>query len=252
MRADIKRYFQFLVIVAVLVLLASCNNGPAEKTSGSKTPAETQTKTRTPKEPEGTETKTPIAPQAGDHSMKVLNDPPQIKSAKFVGESASSAQIVVDASDPDGDPVTLRYAWTVNGEKVPADGDTLTDIKRGDNVQVLITPNDGRQDGEPKGLFTIIKNHPPKIEPNKPQFDDPHWTLQIKATDADGDPLQYSLVSGPPGMTVSGSGFVSWSTTGVAAGTYAATVAVGDGQGGSTQWSFNIVLGPTPSAEEGQ
>lgn len=245
MRTDIKRYSLFLVILGALLLLVSCNNGSPDKTSSSKTPGKPAAPSGQAA-PEGTEA--PETPQEGDHSMQVLNEPPVINNIKFAGESSSSAQVVVEASDPAGEPVTLRYAWTVNGEAVEADGDTVTGLKRGDKIQVLVTPNDGRQDGAPKALFAIITNHPPKIEPSQPQYDDPHWTLQIKATDADGDSLQYSLVKAPTGMTVSNSGLISWDTTGADAGKHTATVAVSDGQpGGSTQWSFDVVLGPTPA-----
>ncbi|MFN0056154.1 MAG: putative Ig domain-containing protein [Planctomycetales bacterium] len=50
------------------------------------------------------------------------------------------------------------------------------------------------------------------------------------ATDSDGDPLEFSLVSGPAGLTISPDGFVAWEPTAAQFGENALRVRVSDGQ----------------------
>jgi len=56
------------------------------------------------------------------------------------------------------------------------------------------------------------------------------YTATVKATDADGDDLTFSLVSGPPGMVISEAGDISgWTPDEDEVGTVAVKVAVNDG-----------------------
>ncbi len=76
------------------------------------------------------------------------------------------------------------------------------------------------------------------------------YQYQVVATDPDGDALTYALSVSPAGMSVSASGLVSWTPS--STGTFAVTVRVTDGHGGSTTQSFNILvsgngLPPDPS-----
>lgn len=237
MRSSTKLLFKSLVVAGSLALLIGCG-GTDEKPADSKPAAEIPSNAPAEK------------PKPADHSMEILNKPPEIKSIKFVGEAQSIVQVAAEASDPDGDQVTLRYAWTINGQPAVADGDTLTGVKRGDQVQVAITPNDGKVDGPAKGLLTTIRNHSPRIDASQPNFNESNWSLQINASDADGDPLQYSLLSGPTGLMVNATtGMITWNTSGVPAGTYPVTIEVSDGQGGKTPWPFKIVLNAEPGPQ---
>ena len=63
-------------------------------------------------------------------------------------------------------------------------------------------PFDGENYGNAKVLTTEIKNTTPRVVEDKAAtFDGKQFSYQIKATDADGDSLTYSLVEGPPGVT---------------------------------------------------
>ena len=66
------------------------------------------------------------------------------------------------------------------------------------------------------------------------------YHYQATAIDADGDPLTYVLVSGPAGMDVDASGFVSWIPTVQDSGTHGVEIRVDDGQGGSATQVFPI------------
>jgi hypothetical protein len=71
---------------------------------------------------------------------------------------------------------------------------------------------DGEAYGRTVKLEREIRNMPPVIaEGGNFNFDGRVWTYQVNATDADGDPLTYSLKSAPQGMTVgSGTGLIKW------------------------------------------
>src|SRR5262249_48797043 len=63
---------------------------------------------------------------------------------------------------------------------------------------------------------------------------------QVIATDQDNDPLTYSLVSPPSGMTVSTSGLVSWTPTASQVGNRSIQVQVADGRGGTYTQSYTL------------
>ena len=63
------------------------------------------------------------------------------------------------------------------------------------------------------------------------------------ASDADGDPLTFSLVDGPTGMTLDAeAGWLSWLTTGTIPGSYEFEIRVSDDWGGSTSQVFEITV----------
>ena len=104
----------------------------------------------------------------------------------------------------------------MNGLKITshsAEEIVTKDFKRGDNVAVKIMPFDGEKYGNPKVLTTEIKNTVPRIVEDKiVTFDGKQLSYQVKAMDADGDSLTYSLVEGPPGVTIDQkSGIITWS-----------------------------------------
>ena len=78
------------------------------------------------------------------------------------------------AFDPNGNPVTLTYVWTVNGVVVQTTTDTtaLTDTldlsvpgngDTGDVVAVTVTPSNGVIDGAPVTSSTTVVNTPPTV-----------------------------------------------------------------------------------------
>jgi uncharacterized protein (TIGR03437 family) len=97
-------------------------------------------------------------------------------------------------------------------------------------------------------VFTAAFDRPPDLQPGN-RF--PKVTSQpdlavgvgqpyqysIAATDADGDPLTYSVSEGPPGLTVNATGRVSWTATFTG---QRAKVAVADGKGGQAVHGFYI------------
>ena len=236
--------FRFFLVTALFscFIFIACGGGTSDKPQQAEpavAPAHIDSRTNTSSGSTTAQPGATTAPQAvpGDQ-------PPEIKTARFETDG-NTVHVVAETSDPDGDKVTLQYAWMVNDKKVDEKGDSLSGLNKGDHVQALITPNDGKENGPGKGLFVIVANQPPKITPTQPQYEDPNWSLQVNATDPDGDPLEYTLVKGPPGMKIDPvKGLVTWNTDGVADGKYSATVSVTDGHGGSSQYTYEVTLAP--------
>ncbi|GEJ57761.1 FG-GAP-like repeat-containing protein [Anaeromyxobacter diazotrophicus] len=128
---------------------------------------------------------------------------------------------VVTAHDPDGDPVTLSYAWERNGVAIPDQtGATLpaASTRPGDYVTVQVTASDGASTAFATASVYIPGssfNRPPAVSvalsPANPRPSDV-LTAQVTASDPDGDPLTLSyawkvagtLVAGETGATLPG------------------------------------------------
>jgi hypothetical protein len=135
-----------------------------------------------------------------------------VQNAKLLLESVDgqdAMRVLVQEKVPEG--FTWIYEWTKNKEPF-GKGDNVRGFKRGDSITVKIIPFDGENYGTAKILATEIKNTPPRIaEGHSATFEGNKLTYHLKAIDADGDTLTYSLVEGPPGVTVDQkSGVITW------------------------------------------
>jgi hypothetical protein len=149
----------------------------------------------------------------------------------------------------DGDPVQFEIAWRKNGQPAGT-GNRLTEpLKRGDKVTVTVTPFDGKERGRPASLSREIINTPPAIEGQEQfQVTDNAVTFHVRASDADGDPLTYSLKDGPAGMRIDrGTGWVRWVTSPGRTGKVPFTVIVSDGSGGESTARFTVTIAEEPS-----
>uniref|UniRef100_C6E385 PKD domain containing protein n=1 Tax=Geobacter sp. (strain M21) TaxID=443144 RepID=C6E385_GEOSM len=75
--------------------------------------------------------------------------------------------------------------------------------------------------------------------PSKTAREDRTYTYQARATDSLGNPLTWSLVTPPSGMTISSTGYVSWRPSNK--GTYRINVKVSDGILSATQ-SYDLIV----------
>jgi hypothetical protein len=139
---------------------------------------------------------------------------PQIVSANFVAGAGNGEEISVNVStvDADGDPVTVEYAWTVNGQPAGNGVRIQKTTRRGDFVTVTLTPFDGKERGRSVTLRSQINNSPPSIEGVVDvRIEGNLYTARVQAADPDGEPIRYALVSGPNGMTVDAAdGTIRW------------------------------------------
>lgn len=136
---------------------------------------------------------TTVANRFPSPGVATLGTPP------FTAESKITAQ-TSSATDPDGDALSIAYAWTVNG--VPVAGATsqtlnVGSFKRGDVVEAIVTWNDGyggtaTTSTAPVTITNAIPK-PPTALAFAPPFprgsDDARLTATNPAVDADGDPV---------------------------------------------------------------
>jgi hypothetical protein len=150
----------------------------------------------------------------------------------------------VEARDPDGDPVTISYEWSLNGQPAGTDQRIEARLKRGDKITVKVVPFDGTDYGKPDVSERDILNMPPTIMENQVfAFDGKTYTYQVKAADPDGDALTYSLGAAPNGMTIdSSTGLVKWVVPPEFKGQTGMTVGVDDGHGGTASYKLTITL----------
>jgi hypothetical protein len=104
----------------------------------------------------------------------------------------------VEAIDPDGDALRLRYSWSVGDELVPARGPSIAvpDAPKGTPIQLEVVANDGRLDSEPARVSARVGNRAPVMASVRL---DPQGIVKAGETvvaiaagrDPDGDSLRY-------------------------------------------------------------
>ncbi|MCJ7785530.1 MAG: Ig domain-containing protein, partial [Desulfobacterales bacterium] len=131
------------------------------------------------------------------------NSPPFITSIRILPEHPTRESIlslVIQSQDPDGDLVGYRYQWLKNNEEMRGeDKETLqcNDLKKGDLVQVKVTPFDGKVKGEPfLSPPAKIPNAPPviqevRIEP-KVAYANDNLKVFVRTSDANEDSIHYT------------------------------------------------------------
>ena len=219
-------------------------------------------KSSIPAPPAAGDTVSPTAQQGGGSrvvgeparapGVAVQNLPPEIRGVQFVGgdgRPGNTLGVVAEGYDADGDPVQLEIVWRKDGQPAGTGKRLEAPVKRGDKVTVEVTPFDGKERGKSATLFREILNTPPAIEGQEQfQVTDNAVTFHVRAYDADGDPLTYSLKDASAGMSIDRkTGLVRWVTSPGTTGKVPFTVIVSDGSGGETTARFTVTVAEQPS-----
>ena len=109
--------------------------------------------------------------------------------------------VLVEADDPEGDAVTVRYRWFVNGQLVPRETSEQLPVrllKRGDQVKAELVPFDGKVEGTPYQTNPVlVGNTLPVLQQviMEPQHPVPGETLHAKVdvVDADHDSVRLTF-----------------------------------------------------------
>lgn len=76
------------------------------------------------------------------------------------------------------------------------------------------------------------------------------YRYDVRVTDADNDPITFSLVSGPTGMTIDSHGRITWPTTAGDVGAHHVRITADDGQGGTANQEFDVTVGADTTAPQ--
>ena len=172
----------------------------------------------------------------------------------------------VTAQDADGDPVTFRLdeapdvmmIETVErtnpaGDLVEMYSQLVWDVPEsaaGTDVSVTIVASDGTDEVSHSFTLNILDalttNVAPTIDstpPSSARFG-VQWIYAAGATDANGDPLTWSLAEAPVGMQVSPEGLVTWTPPVDSPESVPVELVVDDGREGQTSQAFDLRVSP--------
>jgi hypothetical protein len=195
---------------------------------------------------------------AFEAATTIRNRPPRLKGARLEPSGAlppgGEVNVQAEAEDPDGDAVTLEYAWVVNGATTQETGASLftAGLQRGDRILARVTASDGDDTG---GSWIspelVVGNTPPEVvsQPTPPG-EDGVFRYAVRAEDPDGDRvLRFRLGAAPEGMSVDPRrGLVEWKPAAEQAGRHRVELVVADAQGGETVHAFELVVDPPAAA----
>ncbi len=191
-----------------------------------------------------------------------LNQSPRIVSAPRIEAIAGQTyRYDVDATDADQDVLTYSLQSRTGGMSIDSETGMITwnpSPTQLGNLDVTILVSDGKGGTATQQFVLEVIDAPPNRPPvitsapivSASVSDSTAYSYEVAAFDPDGDPLDYSLVTGPTGMQLDSSlGVLSWSPSTQDVGSREVTLVVDDGRGGSVEQSFIVqVSNPNNSA----
>jgi len=156
---------------------------------------------------------------------------------------------VIQAKDPDGDEISFKYLWKINGEEIEGATDEALkwqdEFKKGDKITLEVIPFDGKEEGllRIEGNFTI-PNSPPKItsEP-EPKMEGGKFSYAVRTEDPDGDPVEYTLKNAPKGMVIEpATGLITWNFDKKDAGEHKIEIIASDPEGAKSVQVLNLTI----------
>ena len=143
-------------------------------------------------------------------AVKSLPSVTDVRLEPALVRSGGTVRAVAVGESPDGGALTFRYKWFVDDVQVKGDAAerTLDDVTPGAWVHVQAQSNDGVSDGGWKHSPKYRVYGPPRVvrvagEPVVSPDGVFSWNLSVSGGEAGAPPIE--LVSGPSGMTLSGS-----------------------------------------------
>jgi hypothetical protein len=142
----------------------------------------------------------------------ILNAPPRIEAVRIVRDPGAPHRVFarVETSDPDGDAITTRVTWEVDGEVVVApDGDALSvaELRRGRSIVVEVIADDGTSSVRGKSVPFVVEDRAPRLSfADAPELhtDDHgvrHAMLPVRAEDPETGGVVIELVDAPSGVS---------------------------------------------------
>lgn len=245
-------FFSSLLLISLLIIFG-CDN--QEKTS-SKAKISESTSSQVLKHngevnnKEEIDKVTSINSSANDEEK---NRPPELTSIRIAyvtdNDPRGGLKAVIQAKDPDGDEISFKYLWKINGEEIVGATDEALEwqdeFKRGDKITLEVIPFDGKEEGlwRIEGEFSI-PNSPPKItsEP-EPKMEGGKFGYTVLAEDPDGDPVEYTLKNAPKGMVIEpATGLITWNFDKKDAGEYKIEIIATDPEGAKANQILTLTI----------
>lgn len=186
--------------------------------------------------------------------VTVLDGPPSLSApGDRTVPLGSTLEVRLTATDPNpNDRLTYQLDGGPVGAVLGADHVvrwTPTALQLGaTSIAAHVQDSFGHSDATTFAVTAVAANRPPQLAP-QPDADvriGGIFARTLSATDPDSDPLAFSLISGPAGMSVNGSQ-LSWPPVPSAPGSHVVTVAVTDSGGLIDSARFTLtVVGATP------
>jgi hypothetical protein len=150
-------------------------------------------------------------------SSAAANQAPQVERVTLEPReplAGTSVTARAQATDPDGDAVSLQYVWTFDGQRVAERGSSLAvpeSARKGVAIEVEVTAHDGRVGSQPAVAAGRVGNRAPhlesvKLEPAEGVKVGGELVAVPLAEDPDGDGLRFATSWRVNGRAVEGSG----------------------------------------------
>jgi RHS repeat-associated protein len=160
------------------------------------------------------------------------------------------------SDDADGDALTYAWAFTTKpqGSTATLTGNTTANPSFiGDVAGIYVIElivNDGKEASDPNTVTITVEtavpvNVPPSFTsiPVTQATEGQGYSYQAAAIDGNSDPLSYALTNNPPqGMTITGTGLITWIPSAAQVGDFPVTVTVTDGKSAPVEQSFTITV----------
>ncbi|MBL8287839.1 MAG: putative Ig domain-containing protein [Rubrivivax sp.] len=185
--------------------------------------------------------------------------PPQITSVPVTTALVGALyRYVVRAVDPNGDAFTLSLLQAPAGMSIDAASGAITWTPAAQQtgaqaVTVRAADAGGLATTQVFSVAVGAANVAPQITsaPVTAATTGQPYSYLVVAADPDGDPLAYSLLQGPAGMTLdAASGLLGWTPTAAQAGSHAVSVRAADPAGLAATQSFAIAVAPANAAPQ--
>ena len=199
-------------------------------------------------------------------TFNITNPPPVAANdtASTPEDTPTTINVLANDSDPDGDPLTVTAASALNGTVVVnADGTVTYTPNPGfngtDTITYEISDGNGGISLATVTVSVADMNDAPTRSgtiANQTNLDAQVISLPVAGafSDPDGDPLAYTAVGLPAGLTINPatgviSGTIDRSVSQTTGGVYSITVTASDGRGGTVTQTFSwTVTNPAPTA----
>ena len=146
--------------------------------------------------------------------------------------------------------ITLKYQWMKDGVEIPKANEVSLPgslLKKKCWIAVKVTPYRGDSAFAPVRSSPVwVFNSPPQITEEKKTLEigqDSQLILQVKAIDADNDPITFSLDTSIKSMTINPmTGIITWQSPQKKSGRYQVKVTAADNDGGESSQMLTIEI----------